>query len=909
MILKTFSQPPRLMLRRLGSRQCEWMFKLIRLWIAGVLFIASNSPSTALAQTTDSTWTEPLNLSHSGVATDPAIVIDSEAVVHAVWQDDLGNFIYTQLDGDQWSAPEMTELDRLFRIPAAGDGSQLASYAGPNPLFIAGPGPYIFAFWISPEGKLFTSKVTNQNFQHVSAWDPAGAIASDVASFSVTVDSGGEWNLAFLHTVDAPQYPAGIYYTRSRSNGWNWAPPVLLSESTYFRSLGEGEANLSVATAGTKDSLHVYVAWDNRPRKQVLLIQSPDNGKSWGQPALIAGPTPDLGSGGPFNIHVGTYQNRVMLVWQSGQPGGTCSQLYQSSRDEGATWSDPKPIIQALLGCTQSNEFVTGLVNNPSAPLYFLTETQSQVYLSAWNGLQWSEPQEQSILTGFEDPEIFTQVDYGCHRASLLGTQLYIVGCDEGGGGDVWVTSRDLGSNTSWFSPPIWSQPAAVSDDSLELESVKLVSTDDGLIHAFLSQRQDPAIYYTSWDGESWSHITPVLKLPDGEAGWPAIETGSGNELFLIAPNNRGTVYYSRATSGEAATESSWSAPTRLEVGQDGEIGSVDVASFNGTVYLAYSVPLNEARGIYLVQSQDNGTSWSEPKQVFDGAAAGFDLVGAPSLLISENGFLHIIWKQQLIQGDGVTQPVSLYYTRSEDGGQTFNDAERVVEEPVAWQEIMTDGKGHLHLLWQQQDTLTTVWDQVSLDDGNTWEYPKGLADEGGIATVTRDPAGRLNFVSVGTNSLGHWLWDGDRWQTEAPLDWSLSSQQETPVEVMASVVNKQGKMMVVLSERTGQGNTVERHLLYSIRTLETPTEADIVQEIPTQTLLPPTSTPTTLTPEPSLTSVSTVESEPTEPQGQADLNETNNRTSPFTMALIPVALLLLSVLAIVIRRANQAKE
>ena len=190
------------MLRRLGSRQCEWMFKLIRLWIAGVLFIASNSPSTALAQTTDSTWTEPLNLSHSGVATDPAIVIDSEAVVHAVWQDDLANFIYTQLDGDQWSAPEMTELDRLFRIPAAGDGSQLASYAGPNPLFIAGPGPYIFAFWISPEGKLFTSKVTNQNFQHVSAWDPAGAIASDVASFSVTVDSGGEWNLAFLHIVD-----------------------------------------------------------------------------------------------------------------------------------------------------------------------------------------------------------------------------------------------------------------------------------------------------------------------------------------------------------------------------------------------------------------------------------------------------------------------------------------------------------------------------------------------------------------------------------------------------------------------------------------------------------------------------------------------------------------------------------
>ena len=146
--------------------------------------------------------------------------------------------------------------------------------------------------------------------------------------------------------------------------------------------------------------------------------------------------------------------------------------------------------------------------------------------------------------------------------------------------------------------------------------------------------------------------ITPVLELSEGEAAWPTIAVGPDNELLLLARNNWGTLYLRRATSGSAETQLNWSTPTQLEIGHDGEIGSVDVAwDAAGTVYLVYSVPVNEERGIYLVQSKDHGTSWSEPVQVFNGAAAGFDLVGAPSLLISENGFLNIIWKQQSISG------------------------------------------------------------------------------------------------------------------------------------------------------------------------------------------------------------------------------------------------------------------
>lgn len=897
----------------MGSRQSTVMLKMLRLLCANILFILSVTSSSALAQSADDSWSEPLNLSQLGVAVNPDIVIDSDGIVHAVWQDDLANYKYSQLNGSQWSAPETTNLNRLFNLPPPGeavDPSQMANYTGPNPLFIAGPDENIFAFWISPEGRLSTSKVKNESFKDAAGWDSGRLILPEAASFAATVDTRGELHLAYLRTIDDPVRPSGIYYTNSKNGGRSWSAPLLLYGSPYLHTLGEGEANLSITTAGTEEPPRLYIAWDNRPRKQVFLAQSLDGGESWEEPWLVAGPAPNSGPAGPFNIHVAAKLNSVVLIWQNGQPEGFCSQVYQASADAGVTWMEPQPVLEDLVGCAQSNEFVTELANSSNGPLYMLTKTQRQVFLTAWNGRQWSEPQAQSMLSGFEDPEVFREVIYGCHRAALSGEQLYIVGCDEGGGGDIWVTSRDLGTTSSLFWTPDWSQLSPVTDSPLELEDVKLVTTDDNLIHAFFSRRQEPVIYYTFWNGEVWSHIIPVLALADGEAAWPAIASGPGDELFLIAQNNRGALYFSRATSGNAATESRWSKPARVTTAHDGQIGSIDVAwDSAGTVYVAYSVPVNEERGIYLVQSNDHGATWSEPIQVFDGRAAGFDIVGPPSLLPSANTTLHVVWKEQLIQRDGLPQPLSLYYTQSEDGGRTFSDAELVVEDSVAWQDVVTDGKGNLHLLWQRQDAVTTLWDQVSLDDGSSWQFPQGLPHEGTLLTVTGDPAGRLHLLGSGSGALDHWLWDGSRWQPEKSFFWSLGSQQDGSVNLLSAVVNRQGEMVVVLAVPAGADDSLARTLLFTTHTVKLPSKQIGVQDAPTQMLLPPTLTPATSTPERSLTPASTVESEPARSQSQTDHNETDARISPFTMALLPVALLLLSVMGFVIRRLRRNED
>ena len=204
---------------------------------------------------------------------------------------------------------------------------------------------------------------------------------------------------------------------------------------------------------------------------------------------------------------------------------------------------------------------------------------------------------------------------------------------------------------------------------------------------------------------------------------------------------------------------------------------------------------------------------------------------------------------------------------------------------------------------------MTTVWDQVSTDGGRTWEFPQALPDEGITAAVAVDTAGRLHVVVAGSGSLGHWLWDGGRWQPDAPLHWSAAPNQDSLVDLLAAAINKQGNIVVVLSVPEDAMNTADGQLLYSSRTIKIPSTQTEIRQVPTPTLLPPTLFPATPTAEALSTLVGTDDSGPTSSQDQTDENENNNRISPYTIALLPVALLLLSVLGIMIRRAARAED
>ena len=810
----------------------ERLIKVARLLVAGALAVAVVTTSIAAAQTTDEVWDVPINLSHSGAATKPIIFADSGSILHAVWRDEFSNYVVAKLDGAEWSAPVITDLHLLFGLPSEeATADEGPPFTGPNPFFLADDRANIFAIWITTDGKLYASRAISRDFTRFGAWTRRRLISDSAVSFAAKFDARGDLHLAFVRTTASARNPAGLYYTQLTKFGSDWVAPALLYGSPYLRGLSGGETNLSLAAGGTTDAPLVYIAWDNRPRKQLLLVKSVDGGASWEQPVRVAGPSATSGQASPYNIRVGALEDTVVLVWQSGPPGGACTQFYQASVDAGASWSEAQLMLPDQPGCAQANEFVTGQTVAPGGLLYLHTQIKSQSFLSAWNGAQWSLPQEQGPLAGFDESEIFTDVIFECRQATWLADRLYVVGCDMGEGGDIWLTSRQVTAAADWFAAPVWSPPRPVNSSSFEISNLEMQATSDDFVHAFFSQAQDAAIYYLRWDGARWTRTTAVLRLTEGTASWPAIAVGPDDKLFLVTRGSGGSLYYSRSTSANALTASGWAAPARLPIAQDGKVTPADVVwGADGTITIAYAVPVNEQRGIYLVQSNDEGRTWSQPVQVFDGTAADFELVGAPSLAVTSSGSLHVLWNQQSIGSDGVAQTLALYYAQSANSSPSFADAELVIEAPVTWREMVVDGRGQVHRLWQQSDSKATVWDQMSPNGGQTWQAPQRLAAEDGAADVIADHAGQLQLVSVGERSLSHWLWNGNRWQSQVPLRWLLAAQRDAPVSLISSAVSSDGVLVVGLALPTGADGSTQELLAYATRAVGQPAAQSLVQ-------------------------------------------------------------------------------
>ena len=182
-----------------------------------------------------------------------------------------------------------------------------------------------------------------------------------------------------------------------------------------------------------------------------------------------------------------------------------------------------------------------------------------------------------------------------------------------------------------------------------------------------------------------------------------------------------------------------------------------------------YAIPLNENRGIYLVQSGDGGQTWSEPKQIFDAVAAGWAMVDWPHLAITDNGQMHVLWTHySLPNGEG---PLALLYARSEDGGVTWSAPETVVEKTVGWSQIAGIGQNTVHRVGRRAVVVVPRYGtEQSLDGGISWQRTAPVSvfgETAGLPSLTWDSTGQLQLLQVvrsGLNQyvLQHWRFDGN---------------------------------------------------------------------------------------------------------------------------------------------------
>jgi hypothetical protein len=466
--------------------------KAITLMIVVLVLSASLTPMAGIrrvaAQTSDDSWSVPINLSQSGAASLPSLTIDSNKLYHVFWQDTNLEAIYSGGDGTNWSAPK----------------AGLYPFTSYQPKLVSDPNGFVHAFWIDEDGALNYSRVQGSNLGLV--WTGSQRLSDSAVGLDVAVDETGQLHLSYIRNLELLGLPAGLYYQRLGSKSASWSKAVMLYESAYFRSLTPDDAHVSVSASQGDSGEQVYIAWDNPARERVYMIKSADAGKTWGALEEIDRPQEGTVSGGPANIFVHGEKNELLLLWQQGQTESSCDQFYQWSNDGGTTWGPRQRLFEGFLVCPQEIQFLE------SSQGLVLLLVGIQVYLQAWDGTRWSDPQPQEVLSGFVDPDTQKTVTFACQQAAIDSDMMTVVGCDAGLGKDIWVMKRGLADIADWYpQEAVWEPLLSVASDNVPIVSPTLVADEKDRVHAMWSQ-PDPlnptgiesSLYYARLENRLW---------------------------------------------------------------------------------------------------------------------------------------------------------------------------------------------------------------------------------------------------------------------------------------------------------------------------------------------------------------------------------------------------------------------
>lgn len=849
--------------------------------------VATPTPEAPETTATErESWTEPQNLSQSGGARNPLLIVDAAQTMHVIWEDAFDGFTYTRRDGDVWTAPV------TVTVP----------FSETAPHLFADADGQIQALWVDEAGLLQQSRATAALITEPDAWQAPNELGEGITVFDTAVDGEGRIHLAYLRADGIPERPAGIYYQRSVDGGASWSEAALLDVSTYFRGLGADESNVRIVAESDDGETHVYVVWDNRPRKRIFLAHSADGGESWESLQELVSPESTSSIILPFGAHIGADGANVVVVWQYGQPGAQCQRYAQSSSDHGQNWSEALRLADLNPGfasCPNDNQLYAG-----DGLFYLLTVLGNELFMQAWNGEQWSTPQRQAELSGFNDPDTLNTVALGCHQAALFdGSSMALLACGgDSAFADVWFATRSLGTVETWFPPPsAWSEPAAIGDGAAAYRSLHVLGDGEGNVHALWSARPEEQeesweIFYSRLDGERWLPPASLFAAAGEADGTLAAAISAGDRLLAVWRDSEGALLFSQAATAGAAVATDWApaAPLPAPLNAAGEL--VLATAGNDTVYAAYNVPINEGRGLYLLHSADQGASWSEPVQAVDGEMLGWEIAGAPELVVTGAGALHFLITQEKLDPAADVAAETLYYVRCPASLEACSAPAPVGSGQPLWYALTSSGSQTIHRLWQERDARgLRLRHQVSVDDGESWSEPALVtAVTSGApapAMVVADPAGRLHLVQAGDEALNAWTWDGS-WSQEEAIPAGTDG-------LLQGAVTRSGTVAVLFT-RTGQGDDEDEDApLHELAAVSRQIELGATEVQPAPAPLATRATPAP-TPAPSSTPTAAVVPtvEGANVPGETAAPATDNPITGIGLGLIPAALLIAGVLA-----------
>lgn len=338
-------------------------------------------------------------------------------------------------------------------------------------------------------------------------------------------------------------------------------------------------------------------------------------------------------------------------------------------------------------------------------------------------------------------------------------------------------------------------------------------------------------VYYARWDGAKWSAPIDVINMAgDRIVGPKAVATSQG-WLHLVWRGQH-YVWYSRVLITEAGSAQAWSTPRAISY-SPGANAAIS-AGVDGVVHVVYCTT-EEISMLYHSSSTD-GNEWSSPVQIESGAN-----LDQARIAIDDRARLHVAFRY------GNPASKAVYYTRSDDGGQSWLSPLQVDQVDGRYEEpyspnamtIATVGDDQVHLVWLGPPRAHR-WHQWSADGGDTWSPAAPISTDLRLSTwpssVAEDSLGRLHLMSLGRGSvlpfgLYHTYWHDRQWSPLVQVvDWG-----DQRVELAIT----QGNMLHAIWDHNIDGR-------FSIWTSQLKLDAPSVPSHPSPTV-PPTAMATSL--------------------------------------------------------------
>ncbi len=724
--------------------------KLIWLALIGMLMITQMSP----VQAQNSTWSEPLNLSRSGAAGQPRLVVAPNGRVQVFWWDRFDGLTTAYSNGSTWTDGVTIPLDIEERE---------------MPEFLVDTSGRIHAFWRKQDaqdgGQLWHASMRLGE----STWAVVELLASSTLDFKfLALDDGGVV-VAYLRIAQSWGNPAGIYLLRLEPGVFIWNTSIGLDTSAYYRLEDPETAWLHLAAEGD----NITVTWREPHSGDYRVRTSVNGGWTWGSIESLSSPDTEMTR--PRSLYLAGDR---LLIWQA-QGNSDCT-LIQRSGDE-----DWQAGITGLIQCPQNDSSWSSV----DRLFWMWGEGSRAISLAAWDGLAWSQPLEISF--SFTDELDNTSINLQDLHPVLAGGSLYILGSD--GSGEIWFVQSDLNTLQLLQAPrPDWGLVSRLSSPGIVAAEPVLAVDAAGVFHIMWLEGSSEGVlnrlYYAEVTDSAVGQPVAIRSAAEGEfIRNPALLADPDGWLHLAwSGSNRGEIQYSRVRLEDSETPGAWSPVQRLST-QSGAFPQLTLDGI-GRLYLLYVQPLNEDRGVYLLRSMDHGDTWSQSERVFDAQGAGWDNLGpaalaiAPSLDGGNTVSVHVAWGEEALPG--TLPPQGIWYARASTSllnnePLQWSTPFEVAGEQAAWPRLLISG-GDVHLIyairglgiWDRSLPITapaedvsgwstaapaTGWDSLQTLDGRAF----GVAASGSVAIS----GGMLHLVGMPANDrLVYSSWEHGRW-------------------------------------------------------------------------------------------------------------------------------------------------